>query len=911
MLPEKTDAAKDMPNKTGHDLNQTMAPGFDVTTEHDLDLTIAPARLAEQKQSVLETHTFNLAGDLAHFEIKEILGQGGMGAVYHAIDRTLHRDVAIKMLRPLAAASRMNTETLLDEARMASKLNHPNVVTIYDVARAENSNYIVMEWVDGQALNELIPETGLALDKTMEYACQIADGLTSAHQKYMIHRDIKPQNIMLSSEGIIKILDFGIAGLIHQQTEETADSAATPMTTPGIGTPSYMSPEQVQGLNLDQRSDIFSFGIVLYQMLSGKKPFVAENLEAVKQSICAGNYVPIQKHVPELPDNVIHLLEKMLTVQRDDRWQNSADLAAELHAIHAELTHSKNWWQRRHWLSKIAVLLPFVLALGWSAKEIMFPASTHQLIERQLAEATKIAILPFENISGDPLIQIFGNGLAVNLGSDLAAIARQQGNTWIVPSTEISRMKEVSPKTVADKYGVELILSGSMQHMGSTRLVVLNLLDGETGQQLKTTELIIKADELFDGHNQIRAEALNLLGWSVPLELTQKFQAERPQLDGAYKEYVQGRGYLYRYDQAGNLNNAMNSFQTAITMDAQYESAYVGLAETHFNLFTKTKDSQWLDAMVESIDLLKVVNPKNTFIDYLSAEAALKKGDYEKAVKLYLASISQNPWLMDAQIGLASAYHKLGDIKNAELVYLDASKAAPNNWNVIVNLGVFYAQNGDYPKALKNFQKLIEISPNNHIGYRNTAGVFFIMGDIDKAIAFSKQAIAIKPSDRAYSNLGTMLFSVEKYNEAITYYKQAIELNEQYFIYWGNLADAYKLSNNNNHLEAYEQAVIRAQNMLRIDSNDTSAKVHLSYYLANLGKVEESLYYANQVNDTHSGIEHFITATSFDQLGMIEESIKHLKWAIAKKYSVEEIENTPLLKNSRSDPKFKQLLENL
>ncbi len=598
----------------------------------------------------------------------------------------------------------------------------------------------------------------------------------------------------------------------------------------------------------------------------------------------------------------------MLAVQRDDRWQSTAALAEELQGIHRELNHKKNWWQRRHWVSKAAVLLPFIMVLGWSAKEIVFPASTQQLIERQLAEATKIAILPFENISGDPLIQIFGDGLAVNLGSDLAAIAQEQGNTWIVPATEISRMKEVTPKTVADKYGVELILSGSMQHMGSTRLVVLNLLDGETGQQLKTIELIIKADELFDGHNLIRSEALNLLGWSIPIGLTQKFQSERPKLDGAYKEYVQGRGYLYRYDQAGNLNNAMDSFQRAIEMDPQYESAYVGLAETNFNLFTKSKDSKWLTAMIESIDQLKAINHKNIFINYLSAEAALKKGDYENAVQLYQKSITQNPMLMDAQIGLASAYNKLGDAENAEKVYLDAGKAAPNNWNVIVNLGVFYARNGDYQKALINFQKLIEISPNNHIGYRNTAGIFFILGDIDHAISYSKKAIDIKPSDRAYSNLGTMLFSVRQYEEAITFYKKAIELNDQYFIYWGNLADAYKLSNNENHRQAYEHAVLGARKMLNIDPNDISAKVHLSYYLANLDRVDESLFFAKQVNGSNSGIENFIIATSFDHLGMIEESIKHLKWAIEKKYPVEEIKNTPLLKNSRSATQFKQII---
>ena len=576
----------------------------------DSGKTVAPEVLTAQKKARHEKNTFHLAGDLAHFEIHEILGQGGMGAVYHAKDKTLQRDVAIKMLRPVLASNQLSADALLDEARMASKLNHPNIVTIYDVARADDSNYIVMEWVDGQPLDELIPEGGLDLVTAMSYACQIADGLNSAHQKYIIHRDIKPQNIMRSTDGTLKILDFGIAGLIKHQnkaaTSEAAGEVKTTVKTMAVGTPSYMSPEQARGLNLDQRSDIFSFGILLYQMLSGQRPFQGKNIPSIQKAVCEGSYEPIQHHVPDLPIDVVKLLDKMLVTQKDQRWQSSAELAEEMHRIYAELTYKKNWWEKRHWLTKAAIIIPFVIGLGWSVKDVLFPASTQQLIERQLAEANKIAILPFENISGDPLIQLFGDGLAVNLGSDLAAIAAEQNNTWIVPATEISRMKDQSLKAVADKYGVNLVLTGSIQHMGSTRLLVLNLLNAVTGQQVKTAEVSIQADELFQGHGLIRTQALELLDWSVPKDVTEKFNAERPQLDGAYREYIRGRGYLYRDDQQGNLLNSIKAFDRSISIDANYQLAYVGLAEAQYRLYTESKDISWLKSMENTVNELKI-----------------------------------------------------------------------------------------------------------------------------------------------------------------------------------------------------------------------------------------------------------------------------------------------------------------
>ncbi len=887
----------------------TIAPGL--PQKPDPDVTVAPEILAQQKKANKDQMTFQLAGDLAQFEVLEILGQGGMGAVYHAKDKTLHRDVAIKMMRPVMGSKQLSADALIDEARMASKLNHPNIVTIYDVARTADSNYIVMEWVDGQPLDELIPEDGLDLLTAVSYACQIADGLNSAHQKYIIHRDIKPQNIMISADGTLKILDFGIAGLIEQQSaSQSLEQGENKQTkTMAVGTPSYMSPEQVRGLNLDQRSDVFSFGILLYQMLCGKRPFQGKDTSAIQEAICEGQIIPIKQEIPDLPEALVHLLDKMLASQKDDRWQSSNELAEELHRIYGELTYQKNWWQKRHWLTKAAILIPFMVGLGWSVKDVLFPASTQQLIEQQLAEANKIAILPFENISGDPLIQLFGDGLAVNLGSDLAAIAAEQNNTWIVPSTEISRMKDQSLQAVADKYGVNLALTGSIQHMGSTRLLVMNLLDAATGQQVKTAEVNIQADELFQGHGLIRSQALELLGWQVPDGLSEKFRAQRPQLDGAYREYVQGRGYLYRFDQAGNADKALVAFQNAIEIDDKYQAALVGLAEVQLRKFHKTGDSQWLNEMSATISNLKRINSNNGQINFLSAELLMKKGEYDSAVQLYKASVSQNPKHALSQIGLAKAYIKKGETEQAEVIYQKLTDAEPNNWRVVSGFGIFYYQTGAFEKALEQFQKLSEMSPNNDIGVRNMAGIYYALGEVNNAIFYSKKAIELNPSDRAYSNLGTMLFYVENYNEAVEAFEKAVELRGDYYLHWGNLADAYKLTNNSKSIDSYQMAIKLAKQSLDINPNDSLVKADLASYFAHLSDSENTTYYASQIKDSTASSENFVLAIAYEQLGMVDQSLHHLRVAIDKNHPIDEVIKSPFLAMTRNDERFEQLLK--
>lgn len=314
------------------------------------------------------TGTFNLAGNLAHFEVQQIIGKGGMGTVYRATDQTLQRDVAIKVLRQNKALGQAQKDMLLEEARTICKLNHPNIVTVFDVARGSGNSFIIMEWIEGETLDKIIPDKGLNLKTAVHYASEIILGLSHAHQSQIIHRDIKPQNIILTNDGKVKILDFGIAALAGQQANlETTETVLKWQNRSFNGTPGYVSPEQALGKKrLDGRSDIFSFGVLFYQMLTGKPPFSGGNTNEKMTSLITGDYKPLPAHIPEDIRAIINYCLKNAT---SERYQTSAALFDDLHRYQSgnpvSVIKGKRYWlQKKSLLYKWPLLLLTLVVLG-------------------------------------------------------------------------------------------------------------------------------------------------------------------------------------------------------------------------------------------------------------------------------------------------------------------------------------------------------------------------------------------------------------------------------------------------------------------------------------------------------------------------------------------------------------------
>ena len=872
---------------------------------------------------------------MAHFKIIDILGKGGMGAVYKAKDIVLERFVAMKMLRLHANAGADAESLILAEAKTISKLNHPNIVTVYDIARdtsggsnsgssgatsgisAEKSdaNFIVMEWVNGQPLNNLIPAEGLPLKTVLDYAKQIIAALHCAHQQEIIHRDIKPQNIMVTSDGRIKVLDFGIAALMNVEQQAPLLEMS--------GSPQYMSPEQISGKACDARSDLFSLGIVLYEMFAGVKPFLGMNLAQISQAISQGQYTPLAKikaenkasktqNLPaDLSSQFMVVVDKLLQVEPEQRFQSAEQLAAEINALDEKLNQKNSWWQQQHWLTKTVIVLPVIAVLAFSLRSVLFPPSTQELIARQLVESKKIAFLPFDNISGDPVLQIFSDGIATMLSSDLAEVGYQQGDgkTWVLPSSELRQLDDPSITGIYNKYGVDFIVTGSIQHMGSTRSVHLSLVNGSDGRQLKSTQLTINANQLFNAQTDIRQQVMALLAWHMPENLSEKFAQKKPAFDGAYKHYLQGQGYLYRFDHGDNINNAVQAFEKAIAIDSSYGDAYVGLAQSQRKSFVKTKDSSLLALMADTINNLSAVDENHILLSYLRAELKLNTGDYESAVKLFTESINLKNQFLSAYLGLSDAYMQLGKFSQAEQVLLTAYELMPNNSSVLLELGVFYLSNGSYSQAVEYFELLALHAPNNYLAYLNISVSYYLNDEINKAILAVQKSLKIHKSADGFANLGTYYFIQRKFNEAVIAYEQMISLNDNDFINWGNLADAYRFANNEKYIWAFQQALYLGEQALVLNPNNKYAIALLAYYSANLDKLNKVDFYAEQIGEKDLGENQFFIAAAYARLNMKEAAIKYLDFAINNNYSLAEISDSPLLDNLKDDAEFSQLID--
>lgn len=910
--------------------------------------------LSEQEQAAQAQQVNH--SSMAHFKIVDILGKGGMGAVYKAKDLALERFVAIKMLRISAAQQAL----ILAEAKTISKLNHPNIVTIYDIARDEDNNFIVMEWVNGRPLNAVIPQQGLALNIVIDYAKQMVAALACAHQQHIIHRDIKPQNIMVDINDQIKILDFGIAALLEPngsvELEKTSESALKTASTPAkiplvatiagdenlesqaqilaiTGSAQYMAPEQIQGAIGDARSDLFSFGIVLYEMLAGVKPFLGFNLAQITDAITQGKYTPLAELIAEreaerklvdkksantggkppqlnVPAELIAVVDKLLQTQPANRYQSANALAQDLGAIDQQLRTKKNWWQQQHWLTQSLFILPLIAVLAWSVRSVLFPPSTQELIARQLVEAKKIAFLPFDNISGDPVLQIFSDGIATMLSSDLAEVGYQQGDgsTWVLPASEIRQLDDPSVTGIYNKYGVDSIVTGSIQHMGSTRSLHLSLVNGADGRQLKSIQLTLDANNLFAAQSDIRQQVMNLLGWQIPAELTARFAAQKPAFDGAYKHYLAGRGYLYRFDHEDNIAKALATFNAAISLDPNYGDAYVGLAEAQLRHFIESNDATQLLPMAATVEQLKKVDGQHNLLSYLQAELSLHQGDYAQAVELFKQSITLQPRFLKAYTGLSTSFAKLGKLTKAEEVLLLAYDIMPNNYAVVGNLGIFHFNNGDYQNAIDYFELLAKQAPNNYIAHLNLSACHYLNGNIEQAILAAEKSLLIQPNYTAYSNLGTYYFILKYYEKSVYAFEKMITLNDSDYINWGNLSDAYRFANNGKYIEAFNKAIMLAEQAIELNPNNKNAIASLSYYYANIGNVSKTIYYAEKIGPIELGSEQFLIAAAYARLEMNQAAMKYLKLAIRSNYSLTEIINSPLLDNLKNDDLFQQLI---
>ena len=681
---------------------------------------------------------------LGHYEILRPIGAGGMGEGFVARDPKLGRKVAIKMLPPRLATNRDTLTRFTQEARSASALNHPNIVTIHEVGADEGAPFIVMEFIDGRDLRMLISDGDISVRLVLDIATQIADGLAAAHERGIVHRDLKPENIMVTHDGYVKILDFGLAKMIGPAPEgDGTVQLDVPGTTPGtiLGTVGYMSPEQATGMRIDFRSDLFAFGAILHELITGLPAFDGETAIDTLSAILHHDPEPVTKANPDIPDQLAGVIKRLLSKSADDRYSSTRDLARELHSLRDRVVAEESGFHKalppappRPLAAIILVVALAVFLAGgfFLARDRMRQKNGDATSTAAAATAPKkyLAVLRFNDLSGDPNGQLVVDGFAETLTARLAHF----------PNVQVMRPPATDPATgdprkVARDLGANFVLTGSMLREGDRIRVTYLVLDSGSGQEWR---------DLVEGNVSNLFGVQDDVAESVARDLDLGASTVRMALDPAVsqRKYLEALGHLRRYDSEESLDAAIDILGDL----GASPSVQAALARAYLHKFQNTRQPQFAASASQAAERALQADPQSIDVNVTLGELRRQTGRYQEAVEAFLSVLSQQPNNADAVLGLAETYKASGDFKNAEGSYKHAIALQPNYWGGYNKLGAFYYMQGRYEDAIQQFQTVVKLVPDSDRGYNNLGGILQRLGRYDEAVRVFQESTRQHPS---------------------------------------------------------------------------------------------------------------------------------------------------------------------
>ncbi|HUN64937.1 MAG TPA: protein kinase [Bacteroidota bacterium] len=644
---------------------------------------------------------------ISHYRIDEKLGEGGMGVVYRAVDVQLDRQVAIKVLSPHLSSSEEGKARFVQEAKAAAALNHPNILSVYEIGQDNGSLYFAMEFVPGQTLKSYIAGRtsgpGMPVQQALDWAVQIAQGLAAAHDKGIVHRDIKPENIMVTGDDKMKIMDFGIAKL--------AGSSGLTRTRTSLGTLSYMSPEQAKGETADHRSDIWALGVVLFEMLTGEVPFKAEH-EAALLYLIANEEPPLPSAFDrKIPAQVDTLLRGMLEKDRDRRIQTARAVKDAIGTVRHEL--------------EAAAGVPKTKA---------------------------IAVLPFDNISPEKENDYFSDGLTEEIIANLSRLK----NMRVISRTTTMQYKGAKKdiKTIGRELGARYIMEGSVRKFQDNLRITAQLIDVDTDAQLWAETYKGKLADVFDIQEQVSKQIVDAL--MLKLTPTEKIVlTKRATLNPeAFDCNLRARNFLYRRTK-NSLQFAIQLFLRAIELDPRYAAAYAGLGEAYASLFQDFERKEiWLSKAIESG--LKALMYDATLSEAYAALglAYLNTKALEDAVTASRKAIELDPNNFIGYWILGRIYHTTDRDPEAVGMFQKVLALNPDFYSAGSDLYIVYMRLGEKDKAEEMLKKNIEIyprylsqHPDDARGHMFYAIDLVLCGRNDEAKSEAAKALELNPSD--------------------------------------------------------------------------------------------------------------------------------------------------------------------
>lgn len=834
---------------------------------------------------------------IAHYKILEKLGEGGMGEVYKAEDTRLDRVIALKFLSSNIAAVEEYRKRFEQEARAAAALNHPNICTIYSVEKHEDRQFISMEYVEGTTLREKIQSGSLETDEVIDYGIQIASALSAAHTKEVIHRDLKPENIMVDGRGQIKVMDFGLARIKGAQNITQKNEC--------IGTAAYMSPEQLRGEKIDLQSDLFSFGIILYEMLTGQNPFRGEYEQATSYRLLNED-PPQELFHKDHPTGLKNLVMQCLQKNPDDRYSSAKEIKNDLENYKKQtfppaLAHGRNLFPSfiRHTDRKFRLMAGVLVLLALLAGTQLYNFGWINGTDwEEIPDEKHLVVLPFNNLSEDAIPASFNDGIMEILTSKITQMGTNKGSLWVVPNSEV-RSEQVSSVTEASKlFGTNLAVTGSMHRNDDRFRLTINLVDASSLRQLRSSVLELKWTDFAYLQDEVVRTLANMLEVELAPEAETNLKAGNSQDPQAYQLFIEGRGFLSRFENPEAIEMAIDKFEKALEIDPEYARAWAGLGEAYWRKFNMTNDVQWTKPALKHARKALELNDQLSEVYVTLAMIYNGMGRHEDALDMLDKLMQREEPGYEAQIELANAYSGMGKNDRAEKEYLKAIEHKETYWDGYNQLGVFYYINGRYKEAAEMFKEVTKWTPDNYSAYYRLGATHFAMEQNKKAKEALKKSLELRPNRRAFSNLGTLYFHEGKYQEAIRMFEQSIELTNVDYHIWGNLGISYYWTGKNKEKvrSTLNKAIELAEKMREVMPGDNLLLADLANYYAVIGNRKQVDYLlgqliSNKIQDP--GIMVMI-AEAYEMIGERSAAISWLEKALEQGYAWKNIKKKPV-----------------
>lgn len=861
---------------------------------------------------------------ISHYRIIEKIGAGGMGVVYKALDTKLERTVALKFLPTEIAVSPRDKESLLREARAASALDHPNIGVIHGLEESEEHQlFIVMGYYEGETLAQKLSRGLIPVRESLNLAIQIARGLSAAHARNIVHRDVKPSNIIITNENVAKIVDFGLARVI-------ATASAT-QSISSTGTLPYMAPEQILGESIDQRCDIWALGVILIQMMTGSHPFVRPNTGAMTFAII--NQPPAALDV--LPPVVQPIAYRALSKKPEGRYSNADEMLRDLEAARAEITSSPaaaeeptltrsinprelreyvenasspRWGTgtpikaRRFLLASVGVVLAIIVASFLTPVRERFAGLAYAGNEKH------IAVLPFVNSGNDPDYAPVAEGLMDSMTNQLSNLEAAQQSLWVVPASIVRTHKVSDPASAFRELGATMVVQGSVQRKGSDVHLTVVLIDSKRLRQIGSAELEDRSGDLAALQNQAVTHLARLMKVQVPDASRTSAGSVAP---SAYESYLKALGYMQRYDKPGNLDLAISALNAAVKTDARFALGYATLGEAYRLKYQTEHHPAWLgeaasycQKAVQIDDRLAGAHVTLGYLNISLAKTDLALQEFRKALDI-------NPRDSSAVMGMASVNEHLGHLAEAEADFKRSIALRPDYWDGYTALGNFYDRQNRVQDAIAQYRRVIELTPDNPAAYSNLGAEYMSLNNSEsnaQAEAALRKSIQLAPTYEAYANLGWLYITEKRYADSAAATRKALELNDKDWRVWANLMLAYQwLKDEENYRSARTKTLHLLEEYAAVNPQEATVQSGLSTYYAEdklrekaLARVDSALALAPKDSSVLADI-----AETYEDLGDRKRALQYAQQSLKNGGTMDDLSRRLALQGLLADPSFR------